>query len=43
MSDSYDRYLGMHRQITRRDFLNGAAIAIGALINVKTPKGLRLE
>lgn len=30
MSDSYDRYLGMHRQITRRDFLNGAAIAIGA-------------
>src|SRR5690349_7877157 len=30
MSDSYDRYLGMHRAITRRDFLNGAAIAIGA-------------
>jgi spermidine dehydrogenase len=30
MSDSYDRYLGMHRAITRRDFLNGAAVAIGA-------------
>ncbi|HEV2118243.1 MAG TPA: FAD/NAD(P)-binding protein, partial [Terriglobales bacterium] len=26
----YDRYLGMDRPITRRDFLNGMAIAIGA-------------
>jgi spermidine dehydrogenase len=32
MSDSYDRYLGMDRAITRRDFLNGAAIAIGATL-----------
>ncbi len=30
MSDSYDRYLGMDRPITRRDFMNGAAMAIGA-------------
>jgi spermidine dehydrogenase len=27
---SYDRYLGMDRAITRRDFLNGMAMAIGA-------------
>jgi spermidine dehydrogenase len=27
---AYDRYLGMDRPITRRDFLNGMAIAIGA-------------
>jgi spermidine dehydrogenase len=30
MSKSYDRYLGMDRPITRRDFVNGAAMAIGA-------------
>ena len=30
MSDSYDRYLGMNRPITRRDFMNGAAMVIGA-------------
>ena len=30
MSDSHDRYLGMDRPITRRDFMNGAAMAIGA-------------
>ena len=29
-SSAYDRYLGMDRPITRRDFLNGMAIAIGA-------------
>jgi len=28
--DSNDRCLGMNRQITRRDFLNGIAVAIGA-------------
>jgi spermidine dehydrogenase len=27
---AYDRYLGMDRAITRRDFLNGMAVAIGA-------------
>jgi spermidine dehydrogenase len=29
MSKEYDRYLGMDRPITRRDFINGAAVAIG--------------
>src|SRR5580700_4417034 len=28
---AHDRELGMHRPITRRDFLNGAAVAVGAL------------
>jgi spermidine dehydrogenase len=30
MSTSHDRYLGMDRPITRRDFMNGAAMVIGA-------------
>lgn len=30
MRDFYDRYLGMERPITRRDFMNGAAMVIGA-------------
>lgn len=30
--NAYDRYLGMDRAITRRDFLNGMAIAIGATL-----------
>ncbi len=30
MISSYDRYLGMDRPITRRDFMNGAAMVIGA-------------
>lgn len=29
--DAHDRRLGMDRAITRRDFLNGAAITIGSL------------
>jgi spermidine dehydrogenase len=32
MSDYSDRELGMHRAITRRDFMNGAAMAIGATL-----------
>ena len=28
--DSRDRELGMHRKITRRDFLNGVAVTAGA-------------
>src|SRR5215475_5141500 len=32
MSDSHDLYLGMNRPITRRDFLNGAAVAVGATL-----------
>jgi len=30
MHDSRDRALGMHRKITRRDFINGVAVATGA-------------
>jgi len=30
--DSRDRDLGMHRKITRRDFLDGAAIAVGGSV-----------
>ena len=30
MHDSRDRELGMHRKITRRDFLNGVAVTAGA-------------
>lgn len=37
MSDSYDRYLGMNRQITRRDFMNGAAMVIGAAMLPTAP------
>ena len=32
MSGSYDRYLGMDRPITRRDFMNGAVMVIGAAL-----------
>jgi spermidine dehydrogenase len=32
MSDSYDRELGMKNSITRRDFLNGVAVALGGAI-----------
>ncbi len=30
MYDSHDRELGMHRKITRRDFINGVAVTAGA-------------
>ena len=32
MHDSQDRQLGMHRRITRRDFLNGVAVTAGAAL-----------
>jgi spermidine dehydrogenase len=32
MSDSYDRHLGMHRPITRRDFMNGMAVGVGGTV-----------
>src|SRR3984893_12648060 len=32
MSDRSDRELGMHRNITRRDFLNGVAVTAGATL-----------
>lgn len=40
MSECNDRELGMHRKITRRDFLNGAAVAAGATL---LPSGLVSE
>lgn len=33
MSHSYDRYLGMDRSITRRDFMNGVAVGVGGAIS----------
>ncbi|MGB2890160.1 MAG: FAD/NAD(P)-binding protein [Candidatus Acidiferrales bacterium] len=32
MTDSYDRYLGMDRPISRRDFLNGVAVGVGGAL-----------
>src|SRR5438132_13901839 len=29
MTEDHDRYLGMDRPITRRDFINGAAVVLG--------------
>ena len=37
MSDDQDRRLGMDRPITRRDFLNGASLAIGSTLLAGTP------
>ena len=37
MSDSHDRALGMDRPITRRDFMNGAAMVVGAAMLPRTP------
>ena len=39
-TESRDRELGMHRQITRRDFLDGAAMAIGGVaLGLHAPGG----
>src|SRR5262245_64179848 len=40
MSDANDRELGMGRSITRRDFLNGVAIGVGALATGGLPDAL---
>ena len=32
MSNSSDRDLGMHRGITRRDFINGVALPVGGAL-----------
>ncbi len=32
MSENHDRYLGMDRAITRRDFINGAAVIVGGTL-----------
>jgi spermidine dehydrogenase len=37
MSESDDRRLGMDRPITRRDFMNGAAMVIGASLLPHAP------
>jgi spermidine dehydrogenase len=37
MSDFEDRYLGMNRPITRRDFMNGAAMVIGSAMLPTAP------
>ena len=40
MSDANDRELGMNRSITRRDFLNGMAIGLGAVAGSGLPHEL---
>jgi hypothetical protein len=40
MADSNDTNLGMDRDITRRDFLNGVAIGVGASLVGGLPDGL---
>ena len=39
MGDSRDRKLGMHRSITRRDFINGVAVAAGAAMMPRSMPG----
>src|SRR5690348_13237152 len=39
--EKHDRELGMHRRISRRDFLNGVAVGIGALGYAAIPASLR--
>src|SRR3984957_2818084 len=40
-TDSRDRELGMHRKITRRDFLDGAAVTVGSSILAASTPWLR--
>ena len=42
MSKSGDRALGMDRAITRRDFLNGCAVTVGASLTTASPDWLKL-
>jgi spermidine dehydrogenase len=37
MTNDRDRYLGMDRPITRRDFINGAAVLVGGTLLAGTP------
>ena len=39
----HDRELGMHRAIDRRDFVNGAAVAVGAALLPKWSWALELD
>ena len=40
MSKKRDRALGMDRTITRRDFLNGCAVTVGASLAASSPAWL---
>ena len=40
MTKKRDRVLGMNRKITRRDFLNGCAVAVGASLAASSPTWL---
>src|SRR5215472_2787071 len=40
MSKKRDRALGMNRKITRRDFLNGCAVTVGASLTASSPAWL---
>ena len=42
MSKEQDRALGMGRSITRRDFLNGCAVTVGASLTVTSPAWLEM-
>jgi len=42
MSNERDRVLGMNRSITRRDFLNGCALTVGASLSTGSPAWLEL-
>jgi spermidine dehydrogenase len=43
MNNSFDRSLGMHRRIRRRDFLNGIALAAGAAAGSQLAAGFETE
>ena len=40
MSKARDRALGMDRTITRRDFLNGCAVTLGASLAASAPQSV---
>jgi spermidine dehydrogenase len=42
MSKKLDRALGMDRSITRRDFLNGCALTVGASLTAGSPEWMKL-
>src|SRR5579864_7795530 len=42
MSREQDRALGMDRSITRRDFLNGCALTVGASLTAASPPWLKM-
>src|ERR1700758_4396985 len=42
MSKIHDRALGMSRSISRRDFLNGCALTVGASLTTASPEWFKL-